>query len=441
MSPPGDGAETLARLRRGDLAGAHTLNLANADLVTLPDEVLGLADTLEVLDIGGNAITTLPHGIGRLRKLRVLFGSRNPVRHLPEALGDCASLTQIGFRGCRLESVPDASIPPGLRWLTLTDNRIGALPASLGDRAALRKLLLSGNRLRTLPSTFEGAASLELLRIAANRFEELPPFLGHLSRLAWLGFAGNPAEGGASAAARPVAETRSLAIGARLGEGASGIVHATSWRHDGRTEEVALKLFNGTLSSDGLVSREIDAALATGRHPDLLGGLAFVPDHPSGTPGLLLPRVPPTWHPLAAPPSHETCSRDVYAGGLRFPRDVPGRIARAVASAGAHLASCGMLHGDLYGHNILWDGTSGAARLGDLGAASRLPSGPAAETIRRTDILAWGILANELLARADAPDEPLRAAASRASHPQPALRPASFDEILRSLPPVPAHRH
>ena len=55
--------------------------------------------------------------------------------------------------------------------------------------------------------------------------------------------------------------------------------------------------------------------------------------------------------------------------------DLAGRD--AAAEACAHLHARGILHGDLYGHNILWDGTDGAAVVSDFGAASTLPAGPA----------------------------------------------------------------
>ena len=444
MIHPDDNRLTLTRLRAGALAGACTLNLAGTGLTALPDEVIALAGTLEVLDIGRNRIETLPAAFARLRRLRILFGSGSPFRSLPEVLGECPSLKQIGFRGCGLETVPAASLPPALRWLTLTDNRIRTLPPALGALGSLCKLLLSGNRLSSLPRTFEGAASLELLRIGANGFATLPPFLAELPSLAWLGFAGNPAEASRGPTVPPpVAPMDRLTIGPRLGEGASGIVHAADWhRQGGRSDPVALKLFKGAITSDGLSRREIDAALACGPHAHLLGGLACVPDHPSGAPGLLLPRVPSDWRALAAPPSAETCSRDVYAAQLRLPSGVPRRIAYAVASAAAHLASRGMLHGDLYAHNVLWDGgTRGAARLGDLGAASLLPAGDAAAGLSRTDVLAWGILARELLDRAAAPDPTLASLAERASDPRRAARP-SFGEIVSVLsPPTAAGRH
>ena len=78
------------------------------------------------------------------------------------------------------------------------------------------------------------------------------------------------------------------------------------------------------------------------------------------------------------------------------------RIARAIAQAGAHLHTCGYAHGDLYAHNILWDGTHGEATLSDLGAASLLPTDPAAaRALQALDVRAWGLLLGELLACCD----------------------------------------
>jgi Leucine-rich repeat (LRR) protein len=51
---------------------------------------------------------------------------------LPEVLGACPALEMIGFKGCRIHTVPAAALPPTLRWLILTDNRIEALPATIG---------------------------------------------------------------------------------------------------------------------------------------------------------------------------------------------------------------------------------------------------------------------------------------------------------------------
>ena len=300
-----------------------------------------------------------------------------------------------------MREVPGEALPPRLRWLTLTDNAIAALPPTLGERPALQKLMLAGNRLDALPGTLEGAPSLELIRLAANRFARLPPWLPELPRLAWAAWAGNPCERGPAppdAAAVPWSE---LDLGALLGEGASGRIHAARWRRGADARPVAVKLFKGAMTSDGLPEREMAACLAAGAHPHLAGALGRVADHPDGTAGLLMPLLPEGWRALAGPPSLASCSRDIYDPALRFAPEVALRIARGVASAAAHLHAGGLSHGDLYAHNVVWDGAVGDAVLSDFGAASALPGGEAREAWAGVEVRAFGLLLGELLDRCD----------------------------------------
>ncbi|PXW66645.1 leucine-rich repeat-containing protein kinase family protein [Methylobacterium sp. B4] len=429
-SPP-----ILDALRRGDLAGARELRF-DGPLRELPSEIFGLADTLERLDLSGCGLSELPDDLGRLHRLRVLFCSGNRFERLPPALGDCASLSQVGFRATGLREVPAEALPPKLRWLTLTDNRIEHLPDALGERPDLQKLMLAGNRLRALPPTFAGADRLELLRLSANRFETLPPWLVRLPRLAWIAWAGNPFEGEPAPTRVPRVSWDALELGAQLGEGASGRIHRALWRAGaGEQQPVAVKLFKGRMTSDGLPEREMAACLAAGRHPNLTGALGQVEGHPEGTDGLIMPLIPDGWRVLAGPPSLESCSRDVYAGDLSLPLDAVRRIARAVARAAAHLHGCGLLHGDLYAHNTLWDGRIGEAVLSDFGAACRLPSGEDGAAWQRVETRSWGILLGELLERCGAdPSElaSLRALERACLGADPRDRPSMLD-ILHVL--------
>ncbi|MFX7506976.1 hypothetical protein ABTJ37_21925, partial [Acinetobacter baumannii] len=86
-------------------------------------------ETLEILDLSGNELTALPDDLPRLHRLRIVFCSDNPFTELPAVLGRCPSLEMIGFKANRIEHVPAESLPPTLRWLVLTDNRIEQLPS------------------------------------------------------------------------------------------------------------------------------------------------------------------------------------------------------------------------------------------------------------------------------------------------------------------------
>jgi Leucine-rich repeat (LRR) protein len=91
-----------------------------------------------VLNLSGNALSSLPDDLHRLTRLRVLFCSDNLFTELPACVGQCAALTMIGFKANRIEHVPGAALPPLLRWLILTDNCIGELPTELGERPNLQ---------------------------------------------------------------------------------------------------------------------------------------------------------------------------------------------------------------------------------------------------------------------------------------------------------------
>jgi len=122
---------TLDDLRAGKLAGSRRLKLA-CGLREFPREIFELAETLEILDLSGNALTALPDDLPRLRKLRILFCSDNPFTELPAVIGQCAALEMVGFKANRIANVPAAALPPNLRWLILTDNRIAELPPEIG---------------------------------------------------------------------------------------------------------------------------------------------------------------------------------------------------------------------------------------------------------------------------------------------------------------------
>jgi len=427
--------DTLAELRAGRLAGARRIDLS-CGLTEFPREVFDLADSLEVLNLSGNALDTLPGDLHRLHKLRVLFCSDNRFTTLPEAIGQCHGLDIVGFKANQIRSVPAASLPPSLRWLILTDNQIEALPDSLGACTRMQKLMLAGNRLRTLPASMAGFKQLELLRISANRFETLPAWLTTLPRLAWLACAGNPfdtqAEDAAIAAQSvPHVDWRELTLGRQLGEGASGVIHQATL---GASQQVAVKLFKGAVTSDGWPHSEMAACIGAGAHPTLIAAQSRIDGHPQGTEGLVMGLVDPSFVTLAGPPSLASCTRDVYADDARWTADVALRIARDIASAMQHLHARGLLHGDLYAHNILWHAQRGG-RLGDFGAAWMTGALDAAQAraFQALEMRAFGCLLEELLERCtDAAPASVGALKDRCLQPTPATRP-SFAEALSVL--------
>lgn len=432
---------TLAQLRAGQLSGITRLDLA-CGLTEFPREIFDLADSLEILNLSGNQLDTLPDDLHRLTRLRVLFCSDNRFTELPECLGRCSALTMVGFKANRIARVTGAALPPRLRWLILTDNCVNQLPDELGQRPSLQKLMLAGNRLQQLPASLGQCHRLELLRIAANQLTELPQWLLKLPSLSWLAYAGNPLQAQAEAAALNSTTTidwAHLELQQPLGEGASGVIHQALWRAPGQVaQKVAVKLYKGQMTSDGSPLHEMHACITAGRHPNLIEVLGKVAGHPGQQAGLVMALIEPSYRNLAGLPSLASCSRDVYADELRLNAPAALRIAHGIASVAAHLHRQGITHGDLYGHNILCN-DQGDCLLGDFGAASFHATTDNLQTraLQRIEVRAFGILLGELLARI----EPglgaeelavLQDLQVRCCQPDVLARPG-FDEIERLL--------
>ncbi len=420
--------DTLTRLRSGELLGSTRLDL-RCGLTEFPEEIFTLAETLEILDLSGNQLTDLPPDFSRLHRLKIFFGSSNPFRHLPAVLGECASLEMVGFKACQIETVDPAAFPKRLRWLTLTDNQIRELPSSLGQCERLEKLMLAGNQLERLPVELAACQNLALIRLSANRFQEFPAWLFELPKLAWLALAGNPCLPTYPQADLAAIHWADLEIGQLLGEGASGHIYQAACQV-GETRQVAVKLFKGAVTSDGLPKHEMAASLQAGEHPSLIGALARISHHPEGKLGLVMRLIEPKFINLAQPPSFESCTRDVYLPDRKFTPEAVVQMASDLASTAAHLHQQGIMHGDFYAHNVLWD-SGKLALLGDLGGATfyggNLP-------VERIEVLAYGHLLAELLERCDdtAALASLREIQQRCKVERVSDRP-SFAEICASL--------
>ncbi|MFA6188816.1 MAG: leucine-rich repeat-containing protein kinase family protein [Sulfuricurvum sp.] len=379
--------QTLAQLRSGELKGITRLTISE-NLTIFPEEIFELADTLEILDLSHNALTSIPEDISRLTNLRIAFFSYNRFVKLPSFRG-CENLTMLGFKGNVIENFNEDILPHSISWLILTDNKLKSLPRSIGKLHKLQKFPLAGNQIKRLPDEMAACQNLELLRLSANQLTEIPSWLLTLPKLSWLAFSGNPCSGSQQFELQEVAY-ESLEVKELLGSGASGeIFKAYSSVHE---EEVALKLFKGAITSDGYAHDEMNACMSVGEHPHLIKVLAKIQGDERL--GLLLEYIPSVYQNLGLPPDFETCTRDTFHEERVFSLETIQAVAKAIISAAAHLHARGLMHGDLYAHNILINDDD-HCYLGDFGAASFYE--PHQKEFEKIEVRAFGCLLEDML--------------------------------------------
>lgn len=360
---------TLAQLQSGELQGITRLQLSEG-LTEFPLEILSLADSLEILDLSNNQLTTLPIEIAQLPKLKIFFASNNPFTVFPDVLAQCQNLEMIGFKSCQIQHIPENVFPPKLRWLILTDNQVEALPHSLGDCHLMQKLALAGNKLTELPNNLSQLHNLELLRISANQLIECPEQLFDLPKLAWFAFAGNPfCKSDLKVKSVPSIASSDYTLENVLGQGASGVISQARWNKEQTDfpQEIAVKVFKGEVTSDGYPEDELQACLKVGNHPSLVQSLAQVNE--DNHLALIMNLIPAHYKNLGLPPSLESCTRDTFPAGFTLSLDHINKITAEMRNVFDHLHDNQVCHGDLYAHNTLFDADANII-FGDFGAAS-----------------------------------------------------------------------
>ena len=387
--------QTLEQLKSGQLTDAKELTLAEG-LTSFPKEIYTLAKTLVRLDMTNNRLSSLPDDFYRLKNLKILFLSNNNFTELPAVLAKCPKLSMIGFRNNQIDTVQENALPLTTRWLILTDNELEKLPDSIGDLTLLQKCMLSGNKLTSLPQSISHCHNLELLRIAVNQLDALPASVLRLPKLSWLAYGGNP-----FCAKHPNCDTpltdiawNNLELREVLGEGASGLISKALYDD----KEVAVKVFKGDITSDGLPEEEMDINISMGHHDHLVDVLARVTDHPEGKDVLMLELIPSHFFNLGLPPTLKTCSRDVYKEGFTLTLAHVLKLLQGMASAAVHMHERGIMHGDFYAHNIMIDNEANSI-LGDFGGASYFEPSRVEErnALERLEVRAFGCLIEEML--------------------------------------------
>lgn len=217
------------------------IDLLGCQLSEFPlDLLLPLKDSIEMINLGGNCLSSLPEEIVQFTKLRILFFANNNFTSIPAVLGKMPSLYMLSFKANQLTEISPESLSPSIHWLILTDNQISSLPPTIGRLTHLRKCLLSGNRLESLPDEMQNCRELELLRLSVNQLTHLPDWFFHLPKLAWNAFSSNRFQHNALINNTFAVENvgfswTDLEIREKLGEGASGEIYQATLRNYGKS--------------------------------------------------------------------------------------------------------------------------------------------------------------------------------------------------------------
>ncbi|XVE71934.1 hypothetical protein DITRI_Ditri10aG0191000 [Diplodiscus trichospermus] len=170
-----------------NLASICKLDLSNNNLQSIPESLTARLLNVVVLDVHSNQLKFLPNSVGCLSKLKILNVSGNLLQTLPKTIENCRSLEELNANFNKLTMLPDTIGFEliNLKKLSVNSNKLVFLPLSITHVTSLRVLDARLNCLRSLPEDLENLIKLEVLNVSQNfqYLENLPYSVGLLVSL------------------------------------------------------------------------------------------------------------------------------------------------------------------------------------------------------------------------------------------------------------------
>lgn len=148
------------------------LDLSQNNIFTLPPEISALGKKLQVLDLSHNNLREFPEEMNHLRVLSKLNISFNRFDSLPLCVSQFRSLQTLNCSYNRIQDLPDLAKLESLQHFFGDGNQFGKIPGTLLTLPKLKKLTLSNNKISAIPYDITRLSCLEVLDLSTNSIQD-----------------------------------------------------------------------------------------------------------------------------------------------------------------------------------------------------------------------------------------------------------------------------
>lgn len=170
------------------------LDLHSCALLSIPEEISQLRDTLEHISLHSNALVEIPDAITECKGLKWMSLNSNMLERLPESMGNLVNLERLSLHINRLQEIPESiGQCSHIEALSLHSNDLRNIPDSIGNlKECVRLSLYHNPRLGCVPDGICRMSQLKELWMYDCGIEQINPNIGQLKNLQKLWLDRNP---------------------------------------------------------------------------------------------------------------------------------------------------------------------------------------------------------------------------------------------------------
>ncbi|XP_075037997.1 leucine-rich repeat-containing protein 7 isoform X7 [Mixophyes fleayi] len=180
------------RCFRGEEEIISVLDYSHCSLQQVPKEVFSFERTLEELYLDANQIEELPKQLFSCQALRKLSMPDNDLSNLPATIASLVNLKELDISKNGIQEFPDNI--KSCKCLTIVEasvNPISKLPDGFTQLLNLTQLYLNDAFLEYLPANFGRLSKLRILELRENHLKTLPKSMSKLTQLERLDLGNN----------------------------------------------------------------------------------------------------------------------------------------------------------------------------------------------------------------------------------------------------------
>ena len=163
----------------GYLEKLKVLDVSLNKISGLPDNLFANLFNLEILDVSGNILRSLPYTLECCTELQEVSAAQNQLVALPHTIANLGKLHTLDVSQNMIRSLQGemfvGPIQNSLRVLRVNANLLDRLPRAVGALVKLQELDVSENQLYFLPTTARSLKHLQVLRFSGNKWTNPTP--------------------------------------------------------------------------------------------------------------------------------------------------------------------------------------------------------------------------------------------------------------------------